>query len=406
MFRPLLKPPSRSVPHRTGARRWARLAALLAAGLAVLAGAQQTDKPRDAKQAEAELKAVKAEIERIRRQVSRDQVERDRLTRDLREAEVAVAKAREGLDRVRQDRETHARRRAELGREKSELEGQLRNERSTLAGEVRAAYLMGREEPLKLLLNQRDPARAGRMLAYYGYFGRARAERIGRIEESVARLAELDRELEQEEQRLAALEEERKAELERLEQAAKQRSAVLAKLKEESRSREQSLKRLQAQQSGLEKLLEELRRAMERFPVDAKDAFARLRGRLAWPVTGKIVARFGETRAGGLKWNGVLIATERGTPVRAIYHGRVVYADWLPGLGLLTIIDHGDGYLSLYGHNERLYKAAGERVTAGDVIAAAGDSGGRSRTELYFEIRRAGRPVDPRPWFSSPQPRG
>lgn len=406
MFRSLLTPTDRPTLGRTGARRCAWLAALLASGLAVLAGAQQTDKVRDAKQAEAELKAVKAEIERIRRQVSRDQIERDRLTRDLREAEVAVAKAREGLERVRQERETHTRRRAELGREKRELEKQLADERSALAGELRAAYLMGREEPLKLLLNQKDPARAGRMLTYYGYFGRARAERIGRIEESVTRLAELDRELEQEERRLAALEEERKAEVERLEQAAKQRSAVLAKLKEESRSREQSLKRLQAQQSGLEKLLTELRRAMERFPVDAKDAFARLRGKLAWPVTGKIVARFGETRAGGLKWNGVLIATERGTPVRAIYHGRVVYADWLPGLGLLTIIDHGDGYLSLYGHNERLYKAAGERVMAGDVIAAAGDSGGRSRPELYFEIRRAGRPVDPRPWFSSPQPRG
>jgi septal ring factor EnvC (AmiA/AmiB activator) len=151
----------------------------------------------------------------------------------------------------------------------------------------------------------------------------------------------------------------------------------------------------------------ELRRALERidkFPTDSKDAFARLRGKLAWPVAGRLVASFGQTRAGGVKWDGVLLAGTQGTPVRAVYHGRVVYADWLSGLGLLTIIDHGDGYLSLYGHNERLYKEVGERVTAGDTIATLGDSGGRPRPELYFEIRKAGKPVDPRPWFKSSSP--
>jgi murein hydrolase activator len=100
----------------------------------------------------------------------------------------------------------------------------------------------------------------------------------------------------------------------------------------------------------------------------------------------------------------VLVATERGAPVKAVYQGRVIYADWLPGLGLLTIVDHGDGYMSLYGHNERLYKAVGERVSAGDAIASAGDSGGSSRPELYFEIRKGGKPVDPRPWFKAGAP--
>jgi septal ring factor EnvC (AmiA/AmiB activator) len=121
-------------------------------------------------------------------------------------------------------------------------------------------------------------------------------------------------------------------------------------------------------------------------------------------VAGKLVASIGQTRAGGVKWDGMLVTGEAGTPVHAIYHGRVVYADWLSGLGLLTIIDHGDGYLSLYGHNERLYKAVGERVTAGDTIATLGDSGGRPRPELYFEIRKAGKPIDPRPWFKSAAP--
>jgi septal ring factor EnvC (AmiA/AmiB activator) len=143
---------------------------------------------------------------------------------------------------------------------------------------------------------------------------------------------------------------------------------------------------------------------MDKFPTDSKDAFARLRGKLAWPAAGKLVARFGETRAGGLKWSGVLLAGEAGAPVRAIYRGRIVYADWLPGLGLLAIIDHGDGYMSLYGHNQQLYKAVGEQVEAGDTIAAIGDTGGRSRPELYFEIRKGGSPVDPRKWFNKPTP--
>jgi septal ring factor EnvC (AmiA/AmiB activator) len=121
-------------------------------------------------------------------------------------------------------------------------------------------------------------------------------------------------------------------------------------------------------------------------------------------VAGKVMASFGQTRAGGLKWDGVLLAGAQGAPVRAIYHGRVVYADWLSGLGLLTIIDHGDGYLSLYGHNERLFKEVGERVTAGDTIATVGDSGGRPTPGLYFEIRKGGHPIDPRPWFKSASP--
>jgi len=167
------------------------------------------------------------------------------------------------------------------------------------------------------------------------------------------------------------------------------------------------LERLKEQQGGLEKLVRELRRALERapkFPTDSKDAFAKLRGRLTWPVAGRLAASYGQTRAGGVKWDGMLLTGAQGSPVRAVYHGRVVYADWLSGLGLLIIVDHGDGYLSLYGHNERLYKDVGERVTAGDTIATLGDSGGRPRPELYFEIRKGGRPVDPRPWFKTPQP--
>jgi len=391
-----------------GAKKGAHYSGLALMVLWVLAAAPAPGAPQhpeaDARKAEADLKEVKSEIERVTRQVSEEQVERDRLTRDLRTAELSVGKARLSLTDIRRERAERATRRAALTGEKNTRESELDANRDALAGQMRAAYLIGRQEPLKLLLNQRDPQVAGRMFAYYSYFGHARAGQIRLIESDVQRIAELQTQLEAEDAKLAQLEKQQRTQLGSLEQARAQRTRVLADLEARSRSRAQNLERLRSQQAGLEKLVRELRAAMERFPFEGNDAFARLRGKLAWPVSGHIVARFGDARAGGVRWDGLLVATERGTPVKAVFAGRVIYADWLPGLGLLAIVDHGDGYLSLYGHNDRLYKAAGEHVAAGDTIAAAGDSGGSSRPELYFEIRKGGKPVDPRPWFRAANP--
>ena len=347
---------------------------------------------------------MRAEIERITREVSQSQVERDRLARELRGAELSVGEARDAWLEVRRQRAEGAARRAQLATEKHTREQELADNRAALAGQMRAAYQIGRQEPLKLLLNQKDPALAGRMFAYYSYFGRARAGQIKLIEDDVQRIAELETQLTAEDAKLAELESRQKAQLGTLEAARERRTQVLATLEAQSHTRAQNLERLKSEQAGLEKLLRELRTAHARFPVEGNDAFTRLRGKLSWPVTGSLVARFGDARAGGVRWDGVLVATERGTPVRAVCAGRVIYADWLPGLGLLAIVDHGDGYLSLYGHNDKLFKAVGEDVAAGDTLAAAGDSGGSSRPEVYFEIRKGGKPVDPRPWFKSPDP--
>ena len=359
---------------------------------------------QDAKKTEADLRALKSEIDKVASQVRSDKAAKDRLARELRTTEMSVSEVRRSLDELREDRAEHARRRAALAEDKRRRQADLARERESLAGQLRAAYLIGSEEPLKLLLNQKDPARAGRMFAYYSYFGRARAEQIDRINANLARIDQLDKDVAAEDEQLAAVEARRKAELGKLDSARTERGKVLASLQAESRERAQSLERMKREQGALEKLLRELKAAIQRFPPDTSTAFGRLRGQLAWPVEGRLVARFGETRSGTVKWEGVLVSAERGAPVRAVYQGRVLYADYLPGLGLLTIVDHGDGYLSLYGHNDRLYKAAGERVSAGEPIAAAGDSGGRAKPELYFEIRRAGKPVDPRPWFKADNP--
>ena len=339
--------------------------------------------------------------------MERDAGRRDKLAREIEDTEKTASGARGELDKLRRERAVHTARRAELADQRSTEEAALGERRAALAGQIRAAHMIGREEPLKLLLNQRDPAQTGRVLTYYQYFGRARAGQIAAINAHIAELSTLDTALAEEEARLLALEEQRKGELSKLQSARERRGRALVTLEAESKNRARELERLKDQQGGLEKLVRELRRALERidkFPTDSKDAFAKLRGKLAWPVAGKLIASFGQVRAGGVKWDGVLLSGAQGTAVHAVYHGRVVYADWLSGLGLLTIIDHGDGYLSLYGHNERLYKEVGERVTAGDTIATVGDSGGRSTPALYFEIRRAGKPVDPKPWFKSAAP--
>jgi septal ring factor EnvC (AmiA/AmiB activator) len=374
--------------------------------LLVVLGVAAAEESNPAK-AEAELKAVRTQIDKVRAEMERDAGRRDKLTREIEDSEKTVDAARSELEKLRRERAEHTARRGELAAERQREEAELARDRGALAGQIRAAHMIGQQEPLKLLLNQRDPAEAGRVLVYYQYFGRARASQIAAIDAHLADLARLDAELAAEEERLAALEERQQGELSRLQSGRERRGRALVTLEAESKNRARELERLKDQQGGLEKLVRELRRALERlerFPSDSKDAFAKLKGRLAWPVAGKLVASFGQTRAGGVKWDGMLVTGTQGAPVRAIYHGRVVYADWLSGLGLLTIIDHGDGYLSLYGHNERLYKEVGERVTAGDTIATLGDSGGRPRAELYFEIRKAGRPIDPKPWFKTAAP--
>jgi septal ring factor EnvC (AmiA/AmiB activator) len=355
-------------------------------------------------QTEAQLQALRDQIAAIRDKVNRDAVESDRAAQALQAAEVSVTAARAQLADLRRERAERTADRASVAADQRRREAEVAALRAGLVQQMRAAYMIGREEPLKLLLNQEDPARAGRMFAYYSYFGRARAGVIATIDTDIHKLADLDAQLAADEQRLDALQSATADEVAQLEAARARRDAALVAIKADSRTSAQVLQRLQSQQAALTALLRDLNRALEPFPGDSNGAFGGLRGRLAWPVGGHLAARFGQVRAGGLKWDGMLIDTQRGADVRAVYRGRVIYADWLPGLGLLTIIDHGDGYLSLYGHNDRLYKAAGDTVSAGDVIAASGDSGGSSRPQLYFEIRKGSRPVDPGPWFRQAAP--
>jgi septal ring factor EnvC (AmiA/AmiB activator) len=240
------------------------------------------------------------------------------------------------------------------------------------------------------------------LLAWYGYFGRARAEKIREIRSALERIDALDAALAAQQIELRLLVAERAGEVGSLEEARRARDLLVAEARAQVASRDAELKRLRRQEARVSRLVERLQQAVVDKPFRAAPgggAFTALRGQLPWPVSGTLVARFGQTRAAGLNWAGHLIAAPEGTPVRAPYAGRVLYADWLQGLGNLLILDHGGGWITLYAHNAALLKVVGERVEAGDSIAQVGDTGGEGRSALYFEIRqgsgRASKPVNP-----------
>ena len=376
---------------------------MLAAGLLVFAfpaGLATAAEPTPA-QKEAELKRVRSRIDRIQKEVNADIEKRDRLGVELRDAEQSVQASRRRLEEARERRLESESQLRELEREQARREAELATERAALAGELRAAYVNGREEQLKLLLNQEDPAGFGRTLAWYGYFGRARAGRIDGIRDKLEHLALVREKIVAETERLRELEIRQEQELDALSAAQKRRNRAVVAIDSQIKSRGGQISSLQNQARSLEKLIAELRKALENVPVAKQAPFEGLRGKLPWPVqSGKVLARFGQPRAGGsLRWQGMLVGTNRGARVRAPFAGRVVYADWLPGMGLMIVLDHGKGYMSLYGHNEELFRKVGEPVAAGDVIASVGDSGGHNQPALYFEVRRGREPVNPENWL-------
>jgi septal ring factor EnvC (AmiA/AmiB activator) len=353
--------------------------------------------------AERELREVRERIEALQRTMRRDTDKRDTLSGQLRDAEENARDAREKLGDIRRRLAESDATLKRLAAERERNEAALRRQRDVLAAELRSAYVGGREEQFKMLLSQEDPATLGRMLVYYSYFGRARASKIAEIQGIVAKIDEDAAAEAAERERLATLESESRQQLSAVDAARDQRSRALKAMNAQIKNRNDSIARLKREAASLEKLIADLRRAMSDLPPTGGQAFEKVRGRLNWPVAGKITARFGQSRGGGLKWNGVMIEAARGSPVKALYDGRVAYADWLPGMGLLVIVDHG-GYMSLYAHNEQLYKAVGSAVSGGEAIATVGDSGGRSKPGLYLEIRRGAKAVDPVPWFRRPSP--
>jgi murein hydrolase activator len=363
--------------------------------------ASAADQTSDSVQAKAKLAEIRGRIAALTNRLHDELKERDARSARLREAEVGIAAMRRRLENLRSALVAAERRRGELRAEETQAQAVLDTERAALAMQVRTAYMIGRQERIKLLLNQSDPAAAGRMATLYGYFARARAQKIDEIRERVARVQDLVDQIQQTTERLQALRNDAGREMADLQHAREERAAALVEVTRQVSSGNEELARLKREEQAEEALVAELARVLEDFPVDIQDSFEEMRGRLPWPVQGRMTAKYQDSRsnsASGLRWNGVLIETARGAKVRAPYFGRVVYADWLQGLGLLLIIGHKGNYMTLYGHAEVLYKSVGDWVAPGDVIAGLGETGGAA-PQLYFEIREGRAPKDPKVWL-------
>jgi len=378
--------------------------ALCLIALAVMM-AQAPAAKRTAAQAQAELERTRARIRSVTAAVHGQVAERDAAAYALASAETALAAARNHLGDLHAQRAAGETQLKALEARRAEAERALDDERAALDGQVRAAYESGRAESLKLLLSAQDPATLGRALVYYGYLGRARAARIDSIRAQVAHLATVEAELSAASEHLRGLEHEQAEAVDSAASARRQREHALVRVKAELDSNRTELRRLKANAASLDDLVKRLHEALRETPAQedfdspSARAFAQARGHLPWPAHGKIAAHYGDTRPGGLAWQGLLLETAPGAQVRAPYAGRVVYADWLPGLGLLMIVDHGGGYLTLYGHNERLYRSVGDQVAPGELLAASGAGAGQPAPELYFEIRHGTRTLDPGDWL-------
>jgi septal ring factor EnvC (AmiA/AmiB activator) len=355
---------------------------------------------------ERELEEVRDQISRLKKSMDRRAADRDRITAELQDAEVKISETRIRLKELEQQREFTARKKAGLDAQLEAKAAELEAETRQLEAQVRAAYTSGEQERIKLMLNQHDPATLGRLMTYYRYLSEFRGENIETVNARISELNEIREQVAVEESRLAELASARTAELIELNNAQEERQALLASLNAKIKEEGSEIDRLAAQEQDLARLIAELTSILSDYPITSEEPFGDLKGRLTWPVAGSLLYDFGQPRADGrLKWNGVVLAANRGREVRAVYHGRVIFADWLAGMGLLVIVDHGEGYMSLYGYNETTLKIAGDWVAPGDVLATVGDSGGQARTALYFEIRQGTTPVNPRTWVSK-QPTG
>jgi septal ring factor EnvC (AmiA/AmiB activator) len=350
---------------------------------------------------EQELEEVRERISELKQSMDAAAEDRDRLTGELQELDIAISEQRMRIAEIEREQKYTANKKQKLDQELAERERHLDEESRALAAQVRTAYMSGSQEKIKLLLNQRDPATLGRLMAYYRYLNDYRAENIEAVVEQIKKLDALRAQIAAEEARLSTLARSRYDELGRLNTSQESRKELLASLRRKIANEGEEVTRLAAQEKDLTRLIAELTSILSDYPITSEQPFSEHKGRLTWPVAGTLRHDFGQPRVGGrIKWNGVVLAAPRGREVRAVYHGRVAFADWLAGMGLLVIVDHGEGYMTLYGYNETILKNTGDWVAPGDVIATVGDSGGQPQAGLYFELRRGTKPENPRRWVT------
>ncbi len=353
---------------------------------------------------QGKLEKLQKSIAKIQQHLKGTKKQRSSVLTELKTLELEISQNALKLKTLSRQVQQSRQKKIRLEKELKQLNNQLSHQRVILAELVRAAYSMGHQQNLKMLLNQQDPAQAGRAQEYFNYLNKARAEQINRFLASIKQQQQVEIKLQQTlatQKQLLKDQQEKK----RLRQNQRlQRKKLLAELSDKIKNQENTLSNLEDSRGRIENLLKSLGELLADIPTSPSEnkPFASLKGKLPWPVKGGFLGKYGQSKNyGDLKWNGVLIKANYGTPIRVVSHGRVAFSDWLQGFGFITIVDHSDGYMSLYGHSESLLKQAGDWVSAGDIIATAGDSGGQEQSGVYFEIRSRGKPVNPSKWCNS-----
>ena len=381
------------------------LAVLLSAGLASqTANAQSAQKK--------ELEELRNRIEALQKELEKSESSKADAADALRDSERAISKSNRRLFELSNERKRINARIRELQQQSDELTQRIAKERDSLANLIHRQYLAGQPESLRLLLNRQDANETARQLHYFTYISKARAKLIASLRGSLDELDKVTKQVEAQSERLAQLEKDEAKEKQALQQQKRARQKVLSKASDDIARQRNQISKLKEDEQRLTTLIKKLAEEAERRRREARlknqslpdaslnnSAFRKLKGRLRLPVIGELTNRYGRPRKDtGLSWKGLFIAAKEGDEVKAIAPGEVVYADWLRGFGNLLILDHGSGYMSLYGNNEALFRRVGDRLSAGDTIASVGNSGGSEESGLYFELRHNGKPFDPLPW--------
>jgi len=376
------------------------LLTMLVAGLVIGSFAIAADKATSEKQ----LKSVLRKIDKLKQAIDAKEDSKSQYIKQLKTIEGDIGRLGQKIRALGK----------EIGSKQSELKSlratrlehqrQLSRENEYLAEQVYAAFTLGQQEKVKLLFSQQDPQTLQRNLVYYQYFSNARVDLINAVQGNIDKIIETEQLIQQARLDLEKNQQALNKQKKQLNQDLGKRKTIISSLDKQLKKQGGNLSRLEDEATQLQNLI----KSIEKLFIDAPESeisrksFAKLKGKLAWPLKGKLRKLFGRTKPeSDLRWQGVKIEAANGSHVMAVSHGRVAFADWLRGLGNLIIIDHGNSYLSLYGHNESLFKTAGEWVEAGDVISSVGSSGGERKAGLYFEIRKKGKPQNPTRWCKS-----
>lgn len=390
-------------------------------------------------QTKQQIAQAAKDIAELEKQVRKTRQQKTAAEQALQTTEQQIAELEKQVKALQQEQQKTTEELTFLQHEQNKLRSSREEQQQLIAIQARAAYQAGQQEPLRLLLNQQQPEKFSRNLTYYQYIGKARQAQINHFNETLRQLNTITEQITLQQNNLAEQQSSLLSKQDSLHELRKQRKEKVAALNQQQRKQSQSLKARQADQAELNRVLttieetlarqakeaerqrlaqqrQEAKRLLDSAPPSSAGkqpqspmvstaithqggSFAKVRGQLPWPVNGRLIAHFGSARGDTRsKWDGVLISSQPGTQVRAIHPGRVVFADWLRGAGLLVIVDHGDGYLSLYGHNQSLLSRPGDIVKTGQAISTVGKSGGREQAALYFAIRKQGQPADPAQW--------